>query len=63
VAGVWDVGQLEEALEEIGDDPVRRPHAILLQELKPDAVDIDDGILGKPKRVQRIILDSPGAFL
>ena len=63
VTNVRDFGKLVKALEQFGDDPVRRPYAILLQEEKPDGVDIDDGIFGKLERVQKISLDSPGACL
>src|ERR1019366_5309820 len=46
-------------LETFSDDPVRSLHALLLQEVKPDGVDIEDGIFGKPKRVGIVSLDSP----
>jgi hypothetical protein len=46
VAAVWDVSQLIEASEELSDDPVRRLQALLVQEVKPDGIDVEDGIVG-----------------
>jgi len=63
LAGVRDVGQLIKAFEEFGDNPVRRFQALFLQEVKPDDVNIEDGIFGEPKRVQLIGLDPPDALL
>ena len=63
VAAVGEVCKLEEAFEEFSDDPVGRLHAIPLHEVKPDGVDIEDGVFGKPKRIQIISLDSPDALL
>ena len=56
VAAVWDVGQLIKNFEEFSDDPVRRFHALLLQNVKPDGVEIEDGIFRKLKRVQIVSL-------
>ena len=63
VAEVWDVGKLVEGSKEFSDNPVRSLHAVLLHEVQPDGVDIEDGIFGKPKLLQRISLGSPGALL
>jgi hypothetical protein len=52
MAAVWDAGQSVKALEEFSDDPIRRFHALLLKEEKPNRVNIKDGIFGKLKRVQ-----------
>ena len=46
MADVWNVSQLVETFEEFSDHPVRRLHTLLLQEVKPDGVDIEDGIIG-----------------
>jgi hypothetical protein len=42
VTAIWDLGQLVKALEEFGHYPVRRLAALLLQEVKPDGVNIED---------------------
>jgi hypothetical protein len=54
VAAVRNLGQLVKTFEEFGDDPVSRFHALLFQEVKPDSVDIENGVLGKLKRVQSL---------
>jgi hypothetical protein len=63
MAAVGDVGQFEKTFEEFSDDSVRRLHSLLLQEVKPDGIDIEDGIFRKLKRIQIISLDSPSALL
>jgi hypothetical protein len=55
VAAVWDVGQLVKTFEQLSDNSVRRVHALLLQEVKPDGVNIEDGIF--------VSLNSPDEFL
>ncbi len=49
VAAVCDAGQLMKALEEFGDDSIRRFQALLFQKVKPDTVNIEDRIIPKLK--------------
>ena len=51
MAAIRDLGQRVKTLEEFGYDPIRRLYALLLQKVKPDGVNIEDGVLGKLKRV------------
>jgi hypothetical protein len=52
VANARDLGQLVKTLEEFRHDPVRRLDTILFQDVKPDRVDVENGVLSKLEWVQ-----------
>jgi hypothetical protein len=49
-------GQPVRALEDLRDDPVRRFQSFAFQQVKPDRVDVENGIFGELKGFQRIWL-------
>ena len=52
VATVRGVSQFVKALEEFAGNPVRCDQALLLQQIKPDRIDIEDGIFSELKGIQ-----------
>lgn len=39
--------------DQVGEDPVRRFQAFAFQQVKPNGVDVENGIFGKLKRFRR----------
>lgn len=53
VADPRHLGQPVKGVEKRRDDPVRRFQAFAFQQVKPNGVDVENGIFGKLKRFQR----------
>jgi hypothetical protein len=47
VPTVGDASELVKTFEEFRDDPISRLHAALRQKIKPDGVDIQDGVFSE----------------
>jgi hypothetical protein len=49
MAAVRHIGELVETFEEFSDDSFRSLQAFLIQKVKPNGVDVEDGIFGELK--------------